>query len=139
MNNSINYYIYCDGGSRGNPGHSGAGVVIKDIEENIISEISEYLGIKTNNYAEYSSLLLALEKCIELGINQSKIEIFMDSKLVVEQVNGNWKVKSENIKVLHLNIMELLKFFSNVSIKHILREKNKHADLLANKAMDSVN
>lgn len=134
----MNYYIHTDGGSRGNPGHSGAGAVIKDISENIVIEISEYLGIQTNNYAEYSSLLLAIEKCLELGINQSKIEIFMDSKLVVEQVNGRWKVKSENIKILNIKIMELLKFFKEISIIYIPREKNKHADLLANKAMDSI-
>jgi ribonuclease HI len=134
----MSYKIYTDGASRGNPGKSGAGGIIKNENGEIIGSVSEYLGIQTNNYAEYTSLLLAIEKCLELGINQSKIEIFMDSKLVVEQVNGGWKVKSENIKIINIKIMELLKFFNNVSINYIPREKNKHADLLANKAMDSV-
>ena len=93
----MNYLIYADGGSRGNPGISGAGAVIINSEKVVIKEISEYLGKQTNNYAEYSSLLFVLRECINLGINQSKIEIFMDSKLVVQQVNGKWKVKSDNI------------------------------------------
>jgi len=134
----MNYHIYCDGGSRGNPGPSGAGAMIKDSNGIVLAEISEYLGIKTNNYAEYSSLLLALEKCIELGINQCGIEVFMDSKLVVEQINGNWKVKSENIKLLHTKITNLLTFFSNVKVSHISRKSNGVADSLANKAMDSI-
>ena len=83
-------------------------------------------------------MLFALNGAIDLGINNSDIEIFMDSKLVVEQVNGNWKVKSENIKLIHNQIMELLKFFSSFKLKHIPRELNTSADALANKAMDSV-
>jgi ribonuclease HI len=133
----MNYIIYADGGSRGNPGHAGSGAVIMDIEGIVIKEISEYVGIQTNNYAEYSSLLFSLQECINLGINQTKIEVFMDSKLVVEQVNKRWKVKSDNIKLLYLQIMELLKFFNEVSISHIPREKNTLADSLANKAMDN--
>jgi ribonuclease HI len=108
-----------------------------DIEGIVIKEISKYLGIQTNNYAEYSSLLFALQECINLGINQTKIEIFMDSKLVVEQINKRWKVKSDNIKLLYYQIMELLNFFNQVSISHIPREKNILADSLANKAMDN--
>jgi len=133
----MNYIIYADGGSRGNPGHAGSGAVIMDIEGIIIKEISKYLGIQTNNYAEYSSLLFALQECINLGINQTKIEVFMDSKLVVEQVNKRWKVKSDNIKLLYYQIMELLNFFNQVSVSHIPREKNTLADSLANKAMDN--
>ena len=135
----MNYIIYTDGGSRGNPGKSAAGAVLSDSSGIILVEISEYLGIQTNNYAEYTSLLLAIEKCLELGINQSKIQIFMDSKLVVEQVNGRWKVKSENIKSIHLKIMELLKYFDTVSITHVPREKNTLADSLVNKAINSYN
>jgi len=135
----MNYTIYADGGSRGNPGISGAGAVIMNSEKVVIKEISEYLGKQTNNYAEYTSLLFALKECITLGINQSNIEIFMDSKLVVEQVNKRWKIKSDNIKIIHLQIMELLKFFNQVSISHIPREKNTLADTLANKAMDLAN
>ena len=134
----MSYLIYTDGGSRGNPGISGAGAIIMNSEGTVIKEISEYLGHKTNNYAEYYSLLFALNGAIDLGINHSDIEIFMDSKLVVEQVNGNWKVKSENIKLIHNQIMELLKFFSSFKLKHIPRELNTSADALANKAMDSV-
>jgi ribonuclease HI len=162
----INYCIYADGGSRGNPGPSGSGVVIfkrstydpcgskqstydpcgskqstydpcgSNSESVVVKEISKYLGVQTNNYAEYTSLVLALQACIELEIQNCVINLFMDSKLVVEQVNERWKVKSENIKLLNAQVMELLKNFTNLSIKHIRREKNKIADLLANKAMD---
>ena len=131
-----NYIIYTDGGSRGNPGPSGAGACIMDQNKVVISEISEYLGVRTNNYAEYKSLYFALSKALELGINQKKIEVFMDSKLVVEQVNKRWKVKNNVLKIIYLEIMELLKFFSDISISHVLRNLNTIADSLANKAMD---
>jgi ribonuclease HI len=132
----MEYFIYCDGGSRGNPGPSGSGAVIFKNKE-IVSQISEYIGVQTNNYAEYSSLLFSLQECIKLGINETKIDIFMDSKLVVEQVNKRWKVKSDNIKILYSQIMELLKTFSNTSITHIPRKLNSIADSLANKAMNT--
>ena len=132
----MSYLIYTDGGSRGNPGPSGAGACIINTEGVVIAEISEYLGIQTNNYAEYRSLYFALIKCTELGINQHSIKVFMDSKLVIEQVSGRWKVKKDTLQVLHQEIKELLCFFKDITFTHILRVINKHADSLANKAMD---
>jgi ribonuclease HI len=130
-----NYRIYTDGGSRGNPGPSGAGGVIIDSNGEIISESSEYLGHQTNNYAEYMGLLLTLKRAKLLGIK--KISVFMDSKLIVEQMNGNYKVKNEALKVIHLEIVELLKSFEKVTFTHVYREHNKHADRLVNQAIDN--
>uniref|UniRef100_A0A6C0IA52 RNase H type-1 domain-containing protein n=1 Tax=viral metagenome TaxID=1070528 RepID=A0A6C0IA52_9ZZZZ len=132
----MSYTIYTDGGSRGNPGPSGIGGVIRNDSGEVICEISEYLGIQTNNYAEYTSLYTALLKAIDLELCNAEINIFMDSKLVVEQVNERWKVKNENLKEVYLKIKELLKQFENVSIDHIPRKLNADADTLANKAMD---
>jgi ribonuclease HI len=133
-----NYTIYTDGGSRGNPGPAGAGGVIYNSENKIVHELSEYLGINTNNYAEYKGIILTLKKAIELNINTSEINVFMDSKLVVNQINGQWKVKHPNIIPLHKELSELLKSFEKITFKHIYRNLNTKADSLANMAMDSV-
>ena len=129
-----NYRIYTDGGSRGNPGPSGAGGVIIDPSGEIISESSEYLGHQTNNYAEYMALFLTLKRANVLGIRSA--DVFMDSKLIVEQMNGNYKVKNEALKVIHCEIVELLKSFEKVTFTHVYREHNKHADRLVNQAID---
>ena len=131
---NYNHKIFTDGGSRGNPGPSGAGGVIVDPQGNTVAEVSEFLGIQTNNYSEYQALRLTLIKAIELGIVD--VDVFMDSKLIVEQLEGRWKIKNENLKVIYLQIKELLKSFEKVTFKHILRHFNTHADALANRAMD---
>ena len=133
----ISYSIYTDGGSRGNPGKSASGVYISDVHGTTIAELSEYLGIQTNNYAEYYGLKLGLLKGIELGINKSKIELFMDSKLVVEQVNGNWRINNENLKKLHSEVLSILKEYTNIKISHIIRKYNKKADELVNKSINN--
>ena len=112
-----NYKIFTDGGSRGNPGPSGAGGVIVDPQGNTVAEVSEFLGIQTNNYSEYQALRLTLIKAIELGIVD--IDVFMDSKLIVEQLEGRWKIRNENLKVIYLEIKELLKSFEKVTFKHM--------------------
>jgi len=132
----MEYFIYTDGGSRGNPGHSGAGGFIINSNKEILGSISEYLGIQTNNYAEYKSLYLALVKALQLGIHRSKIEVYMDSKLVIEQINERWKVKNENLFKIYTEIKELLLAFTNIKFSHIRRNLNKNADSLANNAMD---
>jgi ribonuclease HI len=130
--------IYTDGGSRGNPGPAGAGgVIIKNSK--VIMEISKYLGTQTNNYAEYSALILTLQKAIEMELNNNNIKVFMDSNLVVKQINGEWKVKHKNIIPLFNTLNELIKLFKNITFTHIYREHNKLADKLANHAMDSNN
>jgi ribonuclease HI len=128
--------IWTDGASRGNPGRSGAGGLIRISMGNVVYELSEYLGIQTNNYAEYKALELTLAKTLELGIR--KAEIFLDSKLVVEQLNDNWIVKNESLKLLHSNIKELMSQFESIKISHVFRIHNQKADELANKAIDSI-
>lgn len=133
----MKYLIYTDGGSRGNPGPSGAGGIIKHPDGTIIAEISQFLGIQTNNYAEYKALYLTLCEAIKIGIKY--VEVYIDSKLVVEQINGKWKVKSPNIINIYRDIVELLPQFDKISFIHIYRKYNTESDALANKAMDNPN
>ena len=133
----MEYKIYTDGASRGNPGKAGAGGIILDSSGVLVGSISEYLGVQTNNYAEYKALELTLELAIRN--NMKKISVFMDSRLVVEQLNNNWKVKNENLLIIYSRILLLLKNFESVTIKHIYRIHNQEADLLANKAIDNTN
>ena len=127
--------IWTDGGSRGNPGIAGAGGVVKDSTGKVLLEVSEYIGIQTNNYAEYKALYLTLVKAIEHGFFDA--EVFMDSKLVVEQLNGRWKVKNQNISPLYEDLIALIPLFRQITFTHVYRTHNKEADALANKAMDS--
>lgn len=136
---SSNVVIYTDGGARGNPGISGIGVVIQDKDGKVLAEISKYLGDSlTNNYAEYEAIYLALQKCIELKLQNSSVELRADSKLAVEQLSGNWKVKDASIREQFNKVNKLLKQFSSIKFTHIPRELNKQADALANKAMDRL-
>lgn len=126
--------IYCDGASSGNPGDSGIGVVIYLAnEENKNYKISEYIGIATNNVAEYSALIKGLEKARSLGLR--KIKVFLDSELIVRQLNGIYKVKSDNLKQLWTHAKNILEDFDSHIITHVRREMNKEADLLARKAI----
>jgi ribonuclease HI len=131
------YTIYTDGGSRGNPGPSGAGGLIKNSSDFVVGTVSEYLGVQTNNYAEYKALELTLQLAVILSIK--KVVINMDSRLIVEQLNGRWAVKNEKLLVIYENIVDLLTNFDSFEIKHIYRNLNTEADALANKAMDSNN
>jgi len=131
----LNVLIYTDGGSRGNPGPAGAGAVLYNQEtEEIIAEISEYLGEQTNNVAEYTALLLALQKAKEL--DAQKVHCRLDSELIVKQMNGEYKVKNEVLAKLFVQIWNLRQQFVDVTFEHVRREKNKVADKLANEAMD---
>ena len=127
------YKVFCDGASRSNPGEAAIGVSIQENDDEIYT-ISEAIGIASNNVAEYKSLIFALQYSHEN--NYLNLEIFLDSKLVVEQINGNFKVKSDNLKKLNSDALNLLKKFDSISIKHIYREQNKRADQLANMALD---
>ena len=127
------YSIFCDGGSRGNPGPAGAGWVIKHKDQTVFDG-KKYLGNATNNQAEYNSLISALEDVKK--VETESIQIFMDSELVVKQVRGEYKVKNLDLKPLHEKVHALLADFSSWSIEHIRREKNTEADKLANEAMD---
>jgi len=126
--------LYVDGGSRGNPGPAGGGFVIYPPDGHSIQG-SEFYGTQTNNQAEYLALRSALREAFTL-FPQSKVHCFMDSQLVVEQMNGNYKVKSPNVKSLHEEVRRIADQFKNFRIGHVRREKNRLADKLANEAMD---
>jgi len=154
------FLIYSDGGSRGNPGPAGCGFVIKsqnpifNFKFQISNQIkisndkkeihgSKYLGEMTNNQAEYNGVVAALEEIVKLlngqiaKNNLPSIEVFLDSQLIVEQMNGRYKIKNEGLKPLYWKIRELIMDLgSKVSFKHIPREENKHADKLVNEAID---
>ncbi|TZE81872.1 ribonuclease HI family protein [Calorimonas adulescens] len=125
--------IHTDGGSRGNPGKAGIGVVLER-ENGEKEEIYKYIGVTTNNIAEYTALKTALLRAIELG--EKDVSVFMDSELVVKQIKGEYKVRNEGLKLIYDEVISLIKEFEHFSISHIMREENKEADKLANKAMD---
>ena len=125
--------IYIDGASRGNPGDAGIGILIKETDGKT-REITKYLGTKTNNQAEYTALIEALESVREL--NGRPIRIFTDSLLVANQVNGLWKVKHAEIIPLNKKARSLLSEYKDITIRHIPRELNSEADRLANLAID---
>jgi ribonuclease HI len=125
--------IYIDGAARGNPGESGIGVLIKE-KNGSTREIKKYLGTRTNNQAEYTALITALES-IKDRQNQ-EIRIFTDSLLLANQMNGIWKVRHPEIKALHTKAKSLIEGFSRVIISHVPREQNAEADRLANIAID---
>jgi ribonuclease HI len=126
--------VYTDGASRGNPGHAAIGVVIQDDTSRLLKEISEYIGINTNNYAEYQAVLRALEEVKNL--NADAVTLFSDSELICRQLTGKYKVKSNNIRPLFAAVISIASTFKSFSVTHIRREFNTHADKLANMALD---
>jgi ribonuclease HI len=127
-------FLYTDGGSRGNPGPSGIGVIILDSKKKKIKEVSKYIGEATNNIAEYSALICGLEEAAAL--DASEVVIYMDSELLAKQLSGEYRVKDENMKRLFEKALGILKGFNSYEVKHIVREKNKEADKLVNKAIN---
>lgn len=125
---------YCDGGSRGNPGPAGFGVYIQDRAGNVLSELSQFLGTHTNNFAEYSALLAALEFAISKGYRS--LRVVSDSELMVKQIKGQYRVNSPELRPLYEEARRRISQFDHFQIQHVLREKNRHADRLANVAMD---
>jgi ribonuclease HI len=125
---------YIDGGARGNPGPAGYGVLIKNQEGKKVTELSEYLGHQTNNYAEYSGLLAALQYALEQG--PRALKVISDSELMVKQIRGAYKVKSPTLMELHRRAQSLIAKLEWFSIQHVLRAQNREADGLANAAMD---
>jgi ribonuclease HI len=125
---------YIDGGARGNPGPAGYGVVFEDEVGRPVANLSEYLGRQTNNYAEYSGLLAALNYTLRHGFKALKV--ISDSELMVKQISGEYKVSSPTLKELHQRAMKLIEQLDCFEIRHVVREKNRQADRLANVAMD---
>jgi ribonuclease HI len=125
---------HCDGGSRGNPGPAGYGAVIEDQTGRILARLSEYLGKRTNNYAEYSALLGVLAWCLEN--KRPRIRVVADSELMVKQMQGKYKVNSPDLRPLWEEARRRANQLEKFEIQHTLRGGNKEADQLANEAMD---
>ncbi|HSW85430.1 MAG TPA: reverse transcriptase-like protein [Candidatus Saccharimonadales bacterium] len=126
--------VFGDGGSRGNPGPSASGFVILDMEDNVLVDKGVYLGITTNNQAEYTSLKLALEECLKMQVKE--VQVYMDSLLVVNQLNRIFKVRNRDLWPLHDAIQKLASKFEKISFSHVPREFNKLADAAVNRALD---
>jgi ribonuclease HI len=125
---------HVDGGARGNPGPAGFGVVIEDNKGQRVSEISQFVGLNTNNYAEYMGLLAALNYAAQ---HPSKaLKVISDSELMVRQIGGVYKVRSPNLRELYDRARALIRQLQWFSMEHTLREGNRDADRLANQAMD---
>jgi probable phosphoglycerate mutase len=128
------FTAHCDGGSRGNPGPSGFGAVVEGPDGIVAAELSEFLGVQTNNYAEYSGLIAVLKWAVE---NDSKcLRVVSDSELMVKQMKGEYKVSSPTIRPLWEQARALARKLDRFEIRHTLRGGNKDADRLANEAMD---
>lgn len=125
---------YCDGGSRGNPGPAGYGVYLEDEQGQKVDELYEFLGVKTNNFAEYSGLLAALEFALTEG--HARLRVVADSELMVKQMQGKYRVNSPDLRPLYEEAKRRVAQLAGFRIEHVLRGKNKHADRLANLAMD---
>ncbi|MDD3531632.1 MAG: reverse transcriptase-like protein [Candidatus Pacebacteria bacterium] len=135
----MHFTIHADGGARGNPGPAGAGAVVRDHLGNIVASVSEYLGIRTNNYAEYEAVILALEKVHELAkgdLANTSVMVKMDSELVVKQMTGVYKIKHPDMQAQAARLKELAAPLGLISFAHVPRAQNSDADALANEAMD---
>ncbi len=126
--------IRTDGGARGNPGPAGIGVVIEDEHGKAVEEHKRFLGVKTNNQAEYEAVILGLERAKHLKADS--VKVYADSELLVKQANGEYRVKHENIKPLYARMRALVLQIGHVSFEHVRRAENTRADALANEAMD---
>ncbi len=125
--------INADGASRGNPGPAAIGATIKDEDGRLLASVSQHIGRTTNNQAEYRALIAALEKAISLDAR--RVDIRLDSELVVRQVQGRYKVKKATLRPLYLRVAELLGRLDGFTLTHIPREQNTEADRLANAAL----
>ena len=128
--------VYCDGAARGNPGPAGAGAVLLDEAGEVVATARAKLGETTNNVAEYHGLLLGLKLAREQGVD--RIEVRMDSELVVRQVRGEYKTKKPHLKELHQQVSEAAREFDEVIIFHVPRTENAEADRQTNMAIDSA-
>jgi ribonuclease HI len=127
--------VYTDGASRGNPGPAGVGVVIEDDRGMRLRGLHRWLGVTTNNEAEYQALIEGLKAVSDW--KPDRVELYLDSKLVVEQMNGRYRVKSAELAPLYKRASDLVQQLPEVKITHVEREKNKGADALANMAIDA--
>lgn len=133
------FTIHADGGSRGNPGPAGAGAMVRDHLGNSVASVSEFLGTRTNNYAEYEAVILAFEtlaKLVGAKVGETEVTVKMDSELVVKQMKGIYKVKHPTMKAQYARLIQAGGAFKKVTFTHVPRAENSDADALANEAMD---
>ena len=128
--------LYADGGARGNPGPAGSGAVLIDERGVVIAEMRRSLGHATNNVAEYTGLIIGLEEALRRGVDD--LDVRLDSLLVVQQMNGVWKIKHPGLRPLALRAGELLARFPRRTIAHVPRELNTLADAQVNRAIDEA-
>ena len=130
------YRLYTDGGARGNPGPAGIGARLLTAAGDVVEELADFIGTATNNVAEYQALIAGLEIALDRGVQ--RLDVFLDSELVVRQVSGQYKVKDVGLKPLHRQACLLLSRFHEVDVKHVRREQNADADALVNRAIDAA-
>ena len=128
--------LYADGACRGNPGPAGSGAALLTEDGQVVAEAVKFLGHGTNNVAEYTALIIGLEEALKHEVEE--LEVRMDSKLVVEQMNAKWRVRDAKLLPLAARARELLARIPKVRILHIPRDQNAIADLLANRAIDEA-
>lgn len=128
--------LYADGGARGNPGPAAGAAVLLDEAGQVVAECAQYLGTATNNVAEYTGLILGLEEAKRLGV--TKLDVRLDSLLVVQQMRGLWKIKHPGLRPLALRAGALLAEFPDRTVEHVRREANTLADALVNRALDEA-
>ncbi len=126
--------LFADGGSRGNPGPAASGAVLLDSAGELVEEIGAYLGVATNNVAEWTALVIGLEAAGKRGIRRLRVRL--DSELVVKQLRGEYRVKHVDLQPLYQRARRLLRDFAEVDIEHVPREQNKRADRLVNRVLD---
>jgi ribonuclease HI len=127
--------LFADGGSRGNPGPAASGAVLFDESGAVLCEVGTYLGVATNNVAEWTGLLTGLEAALELGVDD--LAVRLDSELVVKQISGAYRVKNEGLIPLHAKAKILLRKFAHVEVQHVRRKMNAAADALVNQVLDA--
>jgi ribonuclease HI len=127
--------IHTDGAARGNPGPAGAGAILRDAADgSLVAEVATFLGVRTNNYAEWTAVELALEEAVAHGA--AHVDLRLDSELVARQISGRYRVKHPDLKPIHTRVMALLGRIGSYSVGHVPRELNKEADRLSNVAID---
>jgi len=127
--------IYTDGAARGNPGPAGLGAILRDAKTGeVLAELARFLGIRTNNYAEWTAVEEAVRQALELGASQ--VDLRMDSELVARQITGRYRVKHADLKPIHARVMAMLGQLDGYTVGHVPRELNKDADRLSNVAID---
>jgi ribonuclease HI len=129
--------IHTDGAARGNPGPAGAGAYLQDADTGeVVAELAVFLGIRTNNYAEWTAVETALAEAQRLGA--TAVDLRTDSELVARQITGRYRVKHPDLKPIHARVMDMLRSFSAYTVGHVPRERNLDADRLSNVAIDQV-